>query len=60
MEEEIGKDTPLEMHPMQKGDVNITYADTVRLEKEINYKPKTDFKEGIGRFVEWWKNYSEL
>jgi UDP-glucuronate 4-epimerase len=60
MEEEIGKHASLEMYPMQKGDVEITYADTARLEKEVNYKPKTDLKEGIGRFVEWWKDYIEL
>jgi UDP-glucuronate 4-epimerase len=60
MEEEMGKNVPFEMYPMQKGDVNITYADTTRIEKEVNYKPKTDFKKGIGKFVEWWKDYIEL
>lgn len=41
--------------PMQPGDVPVTYADTSALESDFGYKPKTELREGIGRFVEWWK-----
>ena len=41
--------------PMQPGDVPVTYADTSALESDFGYKPKTELREGIVRFVEWWK-----
>ena len=41
--------------PMQPGDVPVTYADTSALESDFGYKPKTELREGIMRFVEWWK-----
>lgn len=41
--------------PMQPGDVPVTYADTSDLEADFGYKPETELREGIRRFVEWWK-----
>lgn len=41
--------------PMQPGDVPITYADTSALEADFGYKPETELRVGIRRFVEWWK-----
>ncbi len=41
--------------PMQPGDVPVTYADTSALEADFGYKPRTELREGIRRFVEWWK-----
>ncbi len=41
--------------PMQPGDVPVTYADTSELEADFGYKPRTELREGIRRFVEWWK-----
>ena len=43
--------------PMQDGDVQITSADTKLLENWINFKPKTTVKEGINKFVKWYKKY---
>lgn len=43
--------------PIQLGDVKETFADTQELEKWINYKPDTSIKEGIGYFVNWYKEY---
>lgn len=55
LESAIGKKAVLNMLPMQPGDVYTTYADTSKLEREMDYKPKVALKEGIGRFVEWYK-----
>ena len=44
--------------PMQPGDVPVTYADTSRLEKDCAFKPSTSLRDGLRRFVEWYKNYS--
>lgn len=43
--------------PMQKGDVPVTYADTTELEKDFNYKPSTNLREGLRKFAEWYKKF---
>ena len=55
MEEALGIKAILQMLPMQLGDMKITYADTSELEQAVNYKPATSLKEGVGKFVEWYK-----
>jgi len=41
--------------PMQPGDVDRTYADISKAKELIGYNPKTSFKEGIEKFVKWYK-----
>lgn len=41
--------------PMQPGDVERTYADITKAQELLKYNPKTTFKEGIKKFVEWYK-----
>ena len=55
MEDAIGKQAVLEMYPMQPGDVKITYADTTNLDNAIGYKPVTDLKTGLRKFIKWYK-----
>ena len=55
MEDAIEKKAILEMYPMQQGDVKTTCADTTELEKAVGYEPSTELKEGLGKFVEWYK-----
>jgi UDP-glucuronate 4-epimerase len=55
MEEAVGRKAILEMYPMQKGDVKITYADTSELENTVGYKPETELKSGIRKFVAWYR-----
>lgn len=57
IENAIGKKALLEMYPMQQGDVKITYANTTDLAKAVNYKPTTELKKGIEKFVEWFSCY---
>ena len=40
--------------PMQPGDVNRTYADISKAKEIIGYEPKTTFKKGIKKFIEWY------
>lgn len=42
--------------PMQPGDVEKTYADISKARKMIGYNPKVSFKEGITKFIEWYRN----
>jgi UDP-glucuronate 4-epimerase len=60
LEEAIGKKALMLMLPMQQGDVCQTYADTSLLEEDIGYKPTTTLKEGIAKFVEWYKKSVRL
>tara|TARA_B100001057_G_scaffold464839_1_gene520374 strand:+ start:179 stop:1186 length:1008 start_codon:yes stop_codon:yes gene_type:complete len=46
--------------PIQKGDVPETWSDTSLLDSLIDYHPETDFKEGITRFIEWYKDYYKI
>ncbi|MCW2557801.1 MAG: nucleoside-diphosphate-sugar epimerase [Mycobacterium sp.] len=45
------------MLPMQPGDVPATYADVDDLQRAVGFKPDTPLEVGIGRFVEWYREY---
>ena len=45
---------------MQKGDVKKTHSSLINLKTMVNYKPKTNYKEGILNFLEWYKRYHKL
>ncbi|MEH7335061.1 NAD-dependent epimerase [Neobacillus drentensis] len=60
LEEYLGKDADMKLLPFQPGDVLETYADIDDLVNDINYKPITSVKEGIRKFVEWYKEYYKI
>ena len=39
--------------------VPITFANIDLLEKKIDFKPKTNIKEGLAKFVSWYKDYQK-
>ena len=43
--------------PLQAGDVLQTNADVCDLEKEIGFKPRISLEEGIGKFIDWYKDF---
>lgn len=45
---------------LQPGDVVETYADSASLFKYVHYQPTVTIKEGISKFVQWFKNYYEV
>jgi UDP-glucuronate 4-epimerase len=45
---------------LQEGDVPETFADVEDLMKEVNFKPETSIDTGVGRFVEWYKDYYKV
>ena len=57
--EVLNKEPKILELPMQPGDVEKTYADITKAKKLLGYDPKTSFKEGIQKFVEWYKNQEE-
>ncbi len=57
IEKKLGVDAKKEMLPMQAGDVNRTWADVDPLKKNFDYSPKTNISGGVGKFIDWYKNY---
>ena len=53
----VGKKAIRELLPLQPGDVPNTYADVSELARQVGYRPTTPVKEGVARFVEWYRGY---
>ena len=51
----LGKSPRVQTLPEQPGDVRQTYADITRAATELGYAPTTPFREGLRRFVEWYR-----
>lgn len=60
LEEKIGKEANKQYMEMQPGDVLRTYADVSELERDIDFKPSTSIEEGLGKFVDWYKEYYNI
>ena len=46
-----------ELLPMQPGDVPVTFADCTPLERDYGFRPQVDFRDGVRKFVEWYRDY---
>ncbi|MCX5905245.1 MAG: NAD-dependent epimerase [Proteobacteria bacterium] len=57
IEETLGKKAKMNLLPMQPGDVPATWADVNDLIEVFDYKPHTPFKEGIKKFIAWYKTF---
>ena len=57
LETELKKKSKKNYLPMQKGDVHSTLSDSTLLKKITGYHPKTNYKEGIKKFVKWYLDY---
>jgi len=57
IEDAVGKKAEKNMMGMQDGDVVATYADIDALVDAVGFKPATPLKEGIQKFVDWYKSY---
>ena len=57
IEEECGVEAKRNYLPMQKGDVPATWANAELLKRLTGYRPVTSYREGIRRFVAWYREY---
>lgn len=57
IEAEIGTKAIRNYMPMQQGDVPATWADASLLQSLTGYRPQTPFREGVARFVRWYREY---
>jgi UDP-glucuronate 4-epimerase len=57
IEAECGRPAIRNYMDMQMGDVPATWADATLLQNLTGYRPQTDVREGIKRFVAWYRDY---
>jgi len=60
LEKTIGKTAKKNFMPLQPGDVVTTYADVSDLVEDIGYRPNTPIEVGVGKFVEWYRDYYKV
>ena len=60
LESALGRPAVKNMLPMQAGDVPATYADVEDLERAVGFRPATPLREGLARFVEWYRAYHNV
>ncbi len=57
IEEAVGNKAIKNMMDIQPGDVPSTCANVSELETAVGFRPNTPVKEGIERFVSWYRDY---
>ena len=54
IESALGKKAKIKQLPEQPGDMPLTCADISKAKKLLGYDPKTKFREGLPRFIDWF------
>jgi len=57
LEQCLGTEAQKNFLPMQPGDVPATFADVDDLMADTGFRPSTSIEEGLGRFVQWYREY---
>ena len=57
IEDATGRKAERNLMPMQAGDVPATWANADLLKSLTGYVPKTEVREGVTKFVEWYREY---
>ncbi|RLK03559.1 NAD-dependent epimerase/dehydratase family protein [Ruegeria conchae] len=57
IEDCLGKKAIRNYMDIQMGDVPATWANADLLQRLTGYRPQTDFKDGIQKFVDWFRDY---
>lgn len=60
IEDALGMKAKRNLMPMQPGDVPATWADAELLRTLTGYVPETDIREGVRRFVAWYRDYYQV
>ena len=59
LENYLGKKAEKNLLDMQPGDVPVTMADIDKTKNELGWEPKTEIKEGLKLFTDWFLNYGK-
>jgi UDP-glucuronate 4-epimerase len=60
LEQALERKAEIRFEPMQPGDVPATYADIAVSQRDLGFEPRTSIREGIPRFVRWYKEHYEV
>ncbi|MFW6138157.1 MAG: NAD-dependent epimerase [Spirochaetota bacterium] len=60
LEEELGRKAEKKLLPLQPGDVPETCADISRLVWETGFSPRVGIREGLKKFVNWYREYYNI
>ena len=60
IESAVGKTAQRNYMPLQDGDVPATYADVSQLSEWTGFTPATPVREGVARFVAWYREYFKV
>jgi UDP-glucuronate 4-epimerase len=60
LEVALDKEALITNHPMQAGDVQATHSDVKALIELTGFSPATSTKDGINRFVKWYRAYYNI
>ena len=57
IEKALGKKAEVEYMDIQPGDVEKTFADIEHTKDKLSYEPKVLIKDGVPKFIQWYKKY---
>lgn len=57
LEDLLGVEAVKDFQPMQPGDVEATWADVADLEATVGFRPDTPLRDGLSRFVTWYRDF---
>ncbi len=60
IEQAVGREAVIELHPLQPGDVTDTFADIEPIQTDLGFHPTTTIDEGIPKFVDWYRRYHSV
>jgi UDP-glucuronate 4-epimerase len=60
VEKTLGKEAKKELLPMQPGDTTRSEPDISKARQMLGYNPQTTIREGVPRFVQWYREYHGL
>lgn len=60
IEELIGQKAKINLMPLQPGDVTESLADIEATRRDLGFDPKTNMRDGLKHFIDWYKNYYKV
>ena len=60
IEKELNKNAKIKFSVIQPGDVKKTFANIHCAQNKLNYKPEISIKNGIPKFIRWYKSYHQI
>jgi UDP-glucuronate 4-epimerase len=60
IEEQLGREAKKNLMPLQPGDVLETSADIGKSKDMLGFSPKTPIREGIKKFLAWYREYYKV